>query len=100
MRRERVAKYSKPINKTFTVFGWKLCVGCGKEFRREFGYKFVTNNVFVKKYICSVCAPNKELANTIAIKYELDRKNVFRNLKPPRKDKSKIILDKLEKLDL
>ena len=122
MRRIKKEKYSKKISSTYTIFKWQSCWICGQEFRREFGYKFITDDRPMRrpmptKCICSVCAPDNEMANEIAIEYE--RKYSGTNMKPPRigffgptrppsgpkkpveqDDNNKDIIDKLNKLEL
>jgi hypothetical protein len=50
----------------YSLFSWELCSACHKEFRREWGWRFLgppyIGGAGIDYYLCKVCAPSKDAA--------------------------------------
>jgi len=75
----------------FPLFFWYKCSKCGKEFRRERGWRAITspyiNTRGTSQYLCYACAPTKDIAN----KYFLNKEWIPPRPKyaPPRPPRSR-----------
>ncbi len=63
----RVANnYPAVVYKTYPLFFWKLCDKCRKEFRREWGWHYVSGPYFNgrghRRYLCHSCADIRGVA--------------------------------------
>lgn len=71
MKREHKKHYD-PLWRCYPLFFWKECCMCGKDFRREWGWRALTGPYCwgqgVVRYLCSSCAPTKEKAAEIFLK--------------------------------
>ena len=71
MRRAYVPRYTKGVYRHYSMFKWYRCCSCGKEFRREKGYRFLGDPVHggmgVWYYLCNSCAPTKQRAHEVAL---------------------------------
>ena len=67
-RRDPVARCKYPLYSCHPWFFWMSCSFCGREFRREKGWRAITgpyyNNMGRNRYLCSECAPTREEAVT------------------------------------
>jgi len=64
---KRIAK-EKHIHRTFPLLFWKRCCNCGKEFRREWGWKALIGHLSLPgvsrwRYACNACLPTRESAD-------------------------------------
>jgi len=72
MKRKAVFKYRyrHGVYRTWPIFIWRECDSCGKEFRREWGWHFLTgpwvNGVGHRHYLCRTCAATVEEAHNYA----------------------------------
>ena len=62
--------HSRPkylVYQTWPVFIWRPCSNCGNEFRREWGWRALTDPYYggqgVWRYLCRECAPNRSVAS-------------------------------------
>lgn len=56
------------LKKIWTVFSWRRCFICDKEFRRELGWEHITHAflIDVPRYICRGCCPTEdEVLNSV-----------------------------------
>jgi hypothetical protein len=76
---------SNGVEKFYTLFVWRRCEACGKEFRREPGYSLSINigleygiyvHMTLDKYVCGVCASNPDEA------FQLMRKPIGHPIPP------------------
>lgn len=67
MSKRDIKKYSNvvcgDIYNHYSIFSWKECWFCNKEFRREAGYRFQVQVNRPWKYSCSECSSSKENCN-------------------------------------
>jgi len=87
MKRKHIQKYHSGIYRHFTLFSWTRCCICGQDFRREFGFRFMAGPYFfgcgVWYYLCPDCAPNKNIANEIAVNHKYKKDNLCPPPPPP-----------------
>jgi hypothetical protein len=65
MKRDHVSLPAE-VFRSFPIFFWVQCACCKKDFRREKGWRWLSgpyvNGAGRWKYICSECAPTREVA--------------------------------------
>jgi hypothetical protein len=52
------------VSKTYPIFDWKFCQNCHKQFRREWGWKYVKRTlpkIVIYNYICNKCGEDDKL---------------------------------------
>ena len=71
------------VSVVWPLFNWELCVACGEEFRREYGWRHYTFGPrVVWRYVCYECCPTKQDALNAVNKYEKERKKRLEASRP------------------
>ena len=72
MKKEHIRKY-ECLYRHFSIFFWQKCDICGRDFRRERGWRAIVfpwgGGVGRDKYLCHDCAPTFEAANDYFLNY-------------------------------
>jgi|GEM_PF-2287082 len=65
-KRDPVPQCKYPLYRCYPWFFWRQCCECGREFRREHGWRAITGPIFRgvgrPRHLCNECAPDHAAA--------------------------------------